>query len=473
MDQKASIQISSRVFIQSLAILLALMIVAGILTLTVSQGAYARQEVGGREVIVPGSYAPAVETNQRYPIWRWFTAPVEVLWGPDAAVIWVIIIFLFMVGIAFAVMERTGILQASIAAIVRRFGGRKYLLLLVLSFFFMLTGAFLGIFEEVVPLVPLVVALSYSLGWDAMVGLGMSILATNLGFSAAMTNPFTIGVAQKIAGLPAFSGLWFRIPIFLVIYAAFAVFITAYARKIERPVEQVQNPGAGFDLQAHPAPPRKAMLWLAACFSLVLLVLVASPFVPFLSDISLPLIGLLVLISGIGAGALAGAGAKSIWNAAISGAVSIAPAVPLILMAASVKFIIAEGGIMDTLLFQVSGMFDQASPFTAALLVYAVALILEFFISSGSAKAFLVMPILLPLADLVGVTRQVAVTAYCFGDGFTNLAYPTNPVLLICLGLVSVGYARWMRWTLPLWLMVAVITFAFLALGVAIHLGPF
>jgi uncharacterized ion transporter superfamily protein YfcC len=124
-------------------------------------------------------------------------------------------------------------------------------------------------------------------------------------------------------------------------------------------------------------------------------------------------------------------------------------------------------------LHSASFAFSQASPFVAALMVYLLALLIEFFVASGSAKAFLLMPILLPLADLVGVTRQVTVTAYCFGDGFSNLTYPTNPVLLICLGLTVVSYPKWLRWTLKLWLGVLVITVAFLALGVAIRFGPF
>jgi hypothetical protein len=100
-------------------------------------------------------------------------------------------------------------------------------------------------------------------------------------------------------------------------------------------------------------------------------------------------------------------------------------------------------------------------------------LIIEFFVSSGSAKAFLLMPIMIPLADLVGVTRQTAVLAYVFGDGFSNLAYPTNPVLLICLGLTAVTYAKWIRWVMGLWLWVILASLGFLALAVAINYGPF
>ena len=136
-------------------------------------------------------------------------------------------------------------------------------------------------------------------------------------------------------------------------------------------------------------------------------------------------------------------------------------------------FIFGQGQVIDTMLHSLANVFTQTSPVLAALLVYLLALVIEIFIASGSAKAFLIIPIILPLADLVDVTRQVAVTAYCFGDGFSNLAYPTNPVLLIVLGLTVVTYGKWMKWLLKLWVWVFIATVAFLALGVMIGYGPF
>jgi len=184
-------------------------------------------------------------------------------------------------------------------------------------------------------------------------------------------------------------------------------------------------------------------------------------------------VGLLFLAGGLGAGLIASPEKKDVWKALGEGVGGIAPGGILILMAMSIKLIVVSGGIMDTILFQASKLFQGANPFISAVLIYLLALLIEFFVSSGSAKAFLMMPILLPLADLVGVTRQITVTAYCFGDGFSNMVYPTNPVLLIVLGLTVVGYPKWLRWTLPLWGAIVLITLAFLALGVAIGFGPF
>jgi len=483
MEPKSGAQISARAFLQSVIILFVLMLAAGVLTLVVPAGSYARVMRDGREVIDPQSFRSIVRPD--YPIWRWLTAPVEVLWGPDAVTIITIIVFLLMVGSSFAVLDKSGILKAVLSRIVQAFGGKKYLLLLAITLFFMLLGAFLGIFEEVVPLVPLMIALAYLLGWDSLVGLGMSILATNLGFSAAITNPFTIGVAQKIAGLPLFSGAWFRVPILIAIYVVLAIFLVSYARRVDRnpqssPVfEQDRAERAkyqAFQLDAlSGAQPQlgRAATWFAVFVVLILVVLIAGPFVPPIASLALPLVGLLFLIGGIGAGMLSGTEGKGVWKAVRDGVTGIAPSIPLILMAASVKHIVAQGGIMDTILHSTSLAFSQTNPFVAALMVYVLALLIEFFVASGSAKAFLLMPILIPLADLIGVTRQVTVTAYCFGDGFSNLAYPTNPVLLICLGLTVVSYPQWLKWTARLWLGVFLVTVVFLGLGVVIRLGPF
>ncbi len=479
MENRAGIRISTRSFAQAALILFALMIGAGILTRVMPAGSYARAESEGRQVIIPGSYRTLPQPD--YPAWRWLTAPLEVLGSPDGLTILTIIVFLLFVGASFAVLDGCGLLRLVLQHVVARFGGRKYALLLAISFLFMSLGAFFGIFEEVVPLVPLVIALSYSLGWDALLGLGMSILATNMGFTAAITNPFTIGIAQRLAQLPLFSGAWLRVPIFMVMYALLALFLVRYARRLDK---EAASGAASHQGEAHrfpvPLPKastqltmRQAAAWFGVCLALILLVLIAGPFVPGLSDYSLPLVGLLFLAAGVGAGWLSGAGRRTVLRSVGQGLAGIAPAIPLILMAASVKHIVSQGQVMDTVLHHASLAFEASNPVVAAAAVYLVTLLIEFFVASASAKAFLLMPILIPLAGLIGLTRQTAVLAYCFGDGFSNLAYPTNPVLLISLGLAAVPYAKWIRWTAGLWALIAALSLAFLALAAVIGYGPF
>jgi len=480
LSQKAGIQIGRRMFIQSLAILFLLMMVAGVLTLVVPAGQYERVTTDGREMIDPNSFRTISRPD--YPIWRWLLAPLEVLVAPGNVTLIAIIVFLLFIGGSFAVLEDCGLVHALLARIVARFAGRKHLLLLAISLLFMLMGAFFGIFEEVVPLVPVAIALAYSLGWDALTGLGMSILAVNLGFSAAVTNPFTLGVAQELAGLPLFSGAALRVVIFGVMYLLLALFLTRYARRIER--DPRASPIYGEDdadrdrYRTFPTASvddrrlGRALGWFGACLVLILATLFGAPFIPALTDYALPIVGVLFLVAGLGAGLVSGAG-KRVWSALGQGMLGILPAIPLILMAVSVKQIVTEGAILDTVLHWAAAPLSSASPFATAVLVYGLALLIELFVASGSAKAFLVMPILLPLAGLVGLTSQVTVLAYCFGDGFSNLMYPTNPVLLICLGLTTVRYSKWLAWSLPLWLAVIAVSVAFLGLAVAIGYGPF
>jgi uncharacterized ion transporter superfamily protein YfcC len=482
-EQKSGAQISTKAFLQAVAIIFVLMMVSGVLTRVIPAGQYARTLEDGREVIDPASFK-FIE-HPIFPVWRWFTAPVEVLFTSDGLTKVVpVIAFILLVGTAFGVMDKSGILQAVISRIVKTFGGRKYTLLFIITFFFMALGTFFGIFEEVIPLVPLMIGLAYYLGWDSLTGLGMSVLATNVGFSTAVFNPFTIGIAQKLAGLPLYSGAGPRIVLFIIVYAILATFLALYARKIERKPEassiykedliekakygnfQVDN-----SLDENPKM-RRAAIFLGSFFGLILLVLVAMPLIPILRDIALPLTGLLFVIGGIGAGLISGAG-KSAWKAAWEGFLGIAPAIPLLMMAASVKHIIASGGILDTILHWANNAFTGTSPFAASLMIYGLTLVLELFITSGSAKAFLLIPIIMPLADLVGVNRQIAVSAYTFGDGFSNMAYPTNAALLITLSLTVIPYPKWLKWVLGLWFWVILATVIFLGVAVAINYGPF
>ncbi|HSW35250.1 MAG TPA: hypothetical protein VLH18_01465, partial [Candidatus Limnocylindrales bacterium] len=199
-SEKSVLRISKKTFIQSAVILLTLMLAAGLLGLAIPSGSFETNVLDGRTVVVPGTfrYTEAPE----YPVWRWLTAPIEVLWGPDAPVVITIILLILLVSGSFALLDHAGVLKAVIARVVLRMGHRKYMLLAVVILCFMLFGAVPGIFEEVVILVPVMISLAYLLGWDAMTGLGMSLLATGFGFSAAIANPFTIGVAQRLAGVP-------------------------------------------------------------------------------------------------------------------------------------------------------------------------------------------------------------------------------------------------------------------------------
>jgi uncharacterized ion transporter superfamily protein YfcC len=490
--RRSGFQIGIRSFVGAFCILLALMILVGVLTRLIPSGAYERTTGQGRTLVVPGSYHQIEKPV--YPVWRWFTAPVEVLGGPDNLTVITIILFLVFIGGAFAVVEKGEILKHILSVFVARFQRRKYLLMAGVMLFFSVCGGILGIYEEAVPLVVFIVPLAHALGWDSLTGLGMSLLALAFGFSASVTNPFTVGVAQSIAGLPLFSGSGLRLLFFFTTYVVVFLFVARYARRVERDPARslvwaedraalgtaVPPSGQAAVKEVEPSRSkamRKATLWLSAWMGLTLLFIIAMValrgVLPALSTYAFPAVGVFFLISGLGSGLLAGMGARKTFGAFLRGVVNILPAVVLILMALSIKQIFVEGGIMDTILSVASAAIAGAPKLIAAFLVYLSTLILEFFVGSASAKAFLMMPIIAPLADLVGITRQSAVLAYDIGDGFANMFYPSNALLLIALGLTVVGYPKWIRWTLPLQGIMFIVSMLFLAFSVAINWGPF
>ena len=481
-DSDYGLRIGKRAFVTAFLILFVLMVLSGILTRVIPAGSYERRVVEGREIVVPESFSTVPRPD--YPVWRWFTAPAEVLWGEDSLMIITIILLIILIAGAFAILDRSGILKAILAGIVTRFQKRKYLLLALVVLFFMLFGSLLGNFEEMIPLVVVIVPLAHILGWDSLVGLGMSLLAVAFGFSSAITNPFTLGVAQSIAGLPLFSGAAFRILFFAVIYALVVGFVTLYARRVEKNPERSLTYQEDRALKARYSPEalfggapagstRGPVLWFAVWIALAIAFVAASTRIPSISFLAFPAIGIAFLIAGVGAGLLAGMPAGRIAGTFGKGIVGILPGMLLILMAMSIKHIIASGGIMDTVLHAASLTIARAPKFLAVLLIYLLVLVLNFFIGSATAKSFLVMPILTPLADLVGLNRQIVVTAFTFGDGFSNVLYPTNALLLIALSFTIVGYTRWVRWTFKLQAVVFGVTILFLLLALAIGYGPY
>ena len=482
-QEDTSIKIGARAFITAAAIILGLMIFSGILTRIMPAGEYERIDSEGRVLVLDGTYREI--ERPAYPVWRWFTAPAEVLFGPDNLTLIVLVLFIIIVGGAITILDQAGVMKAMINFLVARFAKRKYALIVVMILFFMVAAGFIGIFEEMIPLIIFIIPVAISLGWDSLTGLGMSLLPLAFGFAAAVTNPFTIGVAQKIANLPLFSGAPLRLMFFTVIFLLVCFFVIRHAKKVERdPKRSISYKedealrsrlhGAGIqELSAGISKGKlRALIWFGSCIVIAMLFVLITARMP-ISTYAFPIMTILFLIGGIGGGAFSGLKPGKIGAAFGKGMLNFIPGIVLILMAYSVKHIITRGMIMDTILYHAAELISRSPPMAASFLVYAVTLAMEFFIGSASAKAFLMMPILTPLADLVGITRQTVVLAFDFGDGFCNVIFPTNALLLIALSFTVISYPKWMRWTWKLQLIILGITSIFLAVAVKIGYGPF
>lgn len=479
----SSLKIGKKAFLLSVFIILGLMVISGVLTMVLDAGEFERIRENGRTLVVEGTYHQVEKPD--YPLWRWFTAPVEIIWSEGNVALITIILFILCVGGSISILEKVGIMEELVGILVKRFAAKKYLLIALVIFFFMFTSSFIGVYEGMVPMIVFIVPLAISLGFDSLTGLGMSLLPMAFGFAAAVTNPFTIAVAQRIADLPLFSGALLRIVFFLFVYALVTLFVLRHAKRVEADPSRSLTFSADEALRTKLAAAgtrtadggavsrRKGLVWFAVCVGLAMAMVFATARLPGLSDLAFPVMALLFLTGGLGAGALSRVGGRRVASAFFSGARDLLPGVVLILMAYSVKHIIVSGKIMDTILFAASELIGGATPLAAAFLIYGTTLVMNFFIGSASAKAFLMMPLLTPLADLVGITRQTAVLAFDFGDGFSNMVFPTNALLLIALSFTVVSYPVWMRWTWKLQLLMLALTGGFLAFAVAIGFGPF
>ena len=466
-QNKRVFNIGTRSFVAALLILFILMVLTFALTFVLPAGEYQRVTTDGTESIVAGTYH-AVEGG--LPFWKWLLSPFLALGASGSVTVIAIILFLLVIGGAFNAMDECGLLSYLFNRVYRLAEGQKYRLLLLVAFFFMCLGAFVGSFEECVPLVPIAVALAYSLGWDALVGLGMSLLAVGFGFSTGVCNPFTVGVAQELVGLPMFSGIWMRFVTFVLIYGLLLAFLIPYAKRIERNpqrsliydqkmIERWASLRTEFSQEKRKDA---ALIWFAGILGAGIALILCSSFVPLLQDLIMPVIALIFLLAGTLSSLVFGMGLKCYLRSFGKGMVNILPAVLLILMANSIRYTMVESKILDTILYQTVQLTQNASSGVVVLLIYALALIMELFISSGSAKAFLLMPLIAPVADLSGISRQISVLAYAFGDGFSNVFYPTNPVLLISLGIVGISYGKWFKWSAKIQLAVLALTCALL-----------
>ena len=307
-------------------------------------------------------------------------------------------------------------------------------------------------------------ALAINLGWDALTGMGMSLLAVGCVFASGICNPFTVGVAQQLAGLPIFSGAWMRALSFVLIYLLLLTFIRTHARKIEKPLNSISVTG---QFTVSPIMDR-GIVWFAGLLGIGITVVLCSGFISALQDYTMVIVSVTFLAAGISACLVSGMGNKSFAKAFGCGIVSIFPAVLMILMASSIKYTLEEAHILDTILHEAVLLPETLPKWAVILFIYLIVLVMNFFISSGSAKAFMLIPLIVPIAQIFGISPQLCIIAFAFGDGFSNVFYPTNAALLISLGLADVSYGDWFKWSWKFQILNLLLTSLLLLFGLAI-----
>ena len=489
-NENPGLSISAKSFISALAILLVLMIVTYVLTLIIPAGQYPRitDESGHSLIDAAGEYAL---TEGSLSFWKWLLSPFLVLGAPGGTTIIAVIVFLLVIGGIFNALEKGGIMRYLLNKLVHTYRDRRYQLMAVIILFFMLMGSLVGSYEECVPLVPIVVVLAVSMGWDVLTGLFMSLLAVGCGFAAGICNPFTVGVAQSLAGLPMFSGMGYRAIAFVLIYGLLLMYTLWHAKSYAKATAKATAKAVGKDGGDEKMGPagmesggggqnaadagftkdpklEKAVRAFVIILTAGIVLILASTFIKALQDYTMIIVAVMFLAAGIVSTLTSGMKAKALGRDFVQGVIAILPAVLMILMASSIKYCMEEARILDTILHAAIGVMASLPRGLIILFIYLITLVFNFFIASGSAKAFLLIPLIAPMAQVFGISSQLTVMAYAFGDGFSNVFYVTNPVLLISLGLAGISYGKWVKYSWKFQLANLALTSCLLLLGLAI-----
>ena len=453
------------------ALLLAILIFCGSMSYFIPQGAF---ETDGDGNIIPGTYQQGQVDG--IALWRVLTAPVRVFASEDGLTIVMISIFLLIMSGVFNLLDKTGGIKTFIAYIMARLRDRGSPVVCVTVLIFMLFGSLFGMFEELVTLLPLIIVFMLSMNMDTMVGLGTCLMAACFGFSTAITNPFSVGTAAQLAGIHVSSGAWLRILFFVMVYAVLCGFLLLYLKKIRR--DPKLSPTYDSDLtrrdallgQAEEDTPDRSRIFrvYATFFAIQGVLLVAIACIRAISGLAIPILAASFLIAGLIAGQLVCKNFRQVLHHFLQGAASMLPAVAMIALASSVKLVMVESNILHTVMHTVLSLLTGRGKFVTVLLIYSLILFLQLFIGSASAKIFLVMPIVLPITNALGISPPLVILTYCMADGFTDVILPTNPVLLIGLSMANVSYWKWLKWTWKLQLLLLAISVLVLLFGVMI-----
>ena len=378
-----------------------------------------------------------------------------------------IIFFIFLVGGVFGILQRTGVIAAGLQRLLEVFGGSGPTLTIVLMTTLAIGGSTLGMGEEFIPLVPVFLLVSKKLGYDRVFGLALVIVAAQTGFAAATTNPFTVLVAQGIAELPLYSGMWLRVIFFVCCLSLSLIYTLRYGARIKADPSASLMVDDDFDLSVTEEidvyGPRHAAI-LASCAVIFGFILFATTrYGWWMSDM-----GGGFLLMGIVAAAVGRLALKDTVDAFIEGMRDMVVAALVVGFARGIEVVLSEGQIMDTVVHAAASVLQHVPRYVAVLGMLGFESTLNLLVPSGSGQAAVTVPLMAPLSDIIGLTRQTAVLAFTCGDGFSNSIIPTSGVLMSMLALARIPYGTWLRFMVPLFAQLMGMSALFLVIAVAI-----
>jgi uncharacterized ion transporter superfamily protein YfcC len=434
----------------TLVMICSVIVLVAAATWIVPGGEYLRQQQNGRTLVVPDSFQFLPSNPQGVG---------ALLMSPLKGFIQAanIIGFLFIIGGAFNIIQKTGAVMVSVQRMAYTFSRKPHLqkyFIPVTMTIFSIAGSIFGSAEEVLPFVLIFIPLAYSMGYDSIIGTAIPFLGAAAGFAGSTLNPFTVGIAQSIAELPLYSGLEYRLIIWVLSTVMMIYFVMRYGARVKknpaispvRELDEARKHEMHIDHNDAGVITLQHKLVLAA-FGVAMLGLIVGilQYKWYITELGALFLGL-----GIVAGFLGKMKIDAMTDAFKEGARDMIGVALIIGCARGILIIATDGKIMDVMLYSISGMIGSLHPVFAAQSMFIMQGIINFFVHSASGQAMLTMPVMAPLADVIGVTRQTAVLAFQFGEGWINPILPTSGVTMGVLGLAGISWEKWFKWMLPI-----------------------
>ncbi|BES64947.1 YfcC family protein [Gottschalkiaceae bacterium SANA] len=457
-------------FPHTYVIIMSIVLLAALLTYVIPAGQYERvkDEVVGKTIVVADQF----EYVENTPV-SLFDIPDKIVasLNKSSSIIFIILI----VGGAFQVIIATGVFQVFTTMLTKKFSGNENIIIPAFVTIFALACTSMGV-NTFIGFAPIAIILARSMGFDALVGVSMVMLGGAIGFGTGTLNPFSTGVAQTIAELPMFSGIGFRFASLVVFLIVTNIYIIRYAKKIRSNPEssivfelEQQEKNLSTGVEEFPKAELKHFLVLAVVVGAFACIMYGSTHWGWKTNNNSAMFIWMAIIGGFAGGM----GPSRVATEFVSGARKLVFGALLIGIARATSIILVDGNILDTVVRSLaSGLLVLPGPLRAVGMFFSQ-IIINCFIVSGSGQAAVTMPIMIPVADLVGVTRQTAVLAFNFGDGFSNYVLPTSSALMGMLAISNIPYDRWMKYMWKLFGIWVITGSALLLIAYAINYGPF
>lgn len=443
-----------------------LVVIVFLLTYLVPAGEYSRVEVDGRTIVDSSSFR-YLEQTPVTPFGFFKAIPMGIQAASQ------LIIMILLIGGSIRIFDGTGAIRAAIFNLRNKIGeGKGSLVLVAIMIFFGALGAFPGMLEAAIPFAPLCVGIAIALGYDVLVGIYIALVPIVAGWSAGVTNPWTTGIGQSLAELPMFSGIGYRMFVFIVFMVITIIFLLNYAAKLKK------DPKASlvYDMNIKHLSTNEVQdnIEFTTRLKLVLTIFAATITIIVYGTLNwnwgMTEMSAFYIIGAIIGGIVAGYNPNKIASEILEGGKAIFIGAMAIGLARAVSIIMDQGHITDTIVHFLASFLQGMSPTFNAIGMFIVQLVINFFIPSGSGQAVVTLPIMIPVADIIGLNRQIAILAFQFGDGLSNLCYPTVGALIAFLAYTKVPFTKWLRFMSKYLIIMFLASAVILAISVMINL---